>query len=47
MTNITGSKVMAVGFGLSPFGLGFFFPAVIPFGAGVLFVGALLVLFDK
>lgn len=42
-----GNKVMAVGFGLSPLGLGAFVPVVVPAGAVVLVVGVVLVLLDK
>jgi hypothetical protein len=42
-----GNKVMVVGFALSPLGLGLFFPVIIPAGAVVLVVGAVLVLLDK
>lgn len=42
-----GNKVMAVGFALSALGLGLFLPVVIPAGAVVLIVGAVLVVLDK
>lgn len=41
-----GNKVMAVGFGLL-FGVGYFLPLVIPAGAIVLILGAVLVTVDK
>ncbi len=42
-----GNKVMALGFGLSPLGLGHFIPILIPAGAIILIVGAVMVLLDK
>lgn len=42
-----GNKIMAVGFGLSPLGLGLFFPALIPAGAIILVVGVIAVVLDK
>lgn len=42
-----GNKVIAVGFGLSPLGLGLFFPALVQAGAVVLVVGVVMLLLDK
>lgn len=42
-----GNKVFTVGLALSPLGLGFFLPVVVPAGAVVLVVGAVLLLLDK
>jgi len=42
-----GNKVMALGFGLSSLGLGFFLPVVTPAGAILIMVGAVMVLLDK
>ena len=38
---------MAVGFGLSNLGLGFFMPMLVPAGAVIMIVGVVLVLIDR
>lgn len=42
-----GNKIMAVGFGLSPLGLGFFMPVLLPAAAIIMVVGMLAVVLDK
>lgn len=42
-----GHKIIAVGFGLSPLGLGYFFPVLLPAGAIILFVGVVAVVLDR
>lgn len=42
-----GNKIMVIGIGLSPLGLGYFLPVLIPAAAIVVFVGAVLVLIDR
>lgn len=42
-----GNKVFTVGLALSALGLGYFIPAVVPAGAVVVVVGAVLVVIDR
>lgn len=42
-----GNKIFTVGLALSPLGLGFFLPIVVPAGAIILCVGAIAIVLDK
>lgn len=42
-----GNKVFLVGIGLSPLGLGYFIPVLVPAAAVVVVVGGLMVLLDR